>query len=633
MNSRRLLLLIATAGLLVPQQERMTPIEPPPPGNPAQYWGGSWVRKPFALPKSPIDQEQQNGSTNAYKVHRHWEIDAVSSNAIRIQFRLSSSGPGNPYPGIVNSDVSYACIYTFNGMDSPINLPPDQYKDVTYSVTASSGDPKKECSLKDPRTMMGETGYVRSNSVTGPGARTYVVSTQFRPEAYTSSGLKPTKSMEFSLGFKFNLFPDYPQVIKLEWEWRRDPSQQKTLGSYSGATPPTPPGGRPIPGEMGRPGGTGGQQENDDCTAVCPNTRISLLCVDSDDSNPGAAISDACKRCRENNKCGEEAAVLLNPKPGGKLQDVKVPWEWSKGGNLAQDTQLEVKNGATGATLYAGPWGKSTSATIEVPANAALTATVRTRFQSGRTKERNYVFQTEEEAGLSPAFMAPNTDVQGQYYRTQGAPSADSCRLQCVGDKNCKAYTYRQPAASCELKSTALSKSIDNCCVSGMRGSLAALPLAGSNQPPPPNRYPPQPPTLPPPRVITLPPAPPGLPRQARAFKIVPSRVWSDTGIDVQPGMELRITASGTVELGGGVVAGPAGTNTPPAGRLPVPDAPPGALIAKLVYRTGGESGVVIVGTQNTLTVEAGEFGRLLLGVNDDRPEDNRGEFVVRINW
>jgi len=42
---------------------------------------------------------------------------------------------------------------------------------------------------------------------------------------------------------------------------------------------------------------------------------------------------------------------------------------------------------------------------------------------------------------------------------------------------------------------------------------------------------------------------------------------------------------------------------------------------------------VVFVGASNTLTVDAGEYGRLLLGVNDDRPADNRGEFVVRLSW
>ncbi len=58
-----------------------------------------------------------------------------------------------------------------------------------------------------------------------------------------------------------------------------------------------------------------------------------------------------------------------------------------------------------------------------------------------------------------------------------------------------------------------------------------------------------------------------------------------------------------------------------------------GALTAKLAYRNGGESGVVFVGARNTLTVDAGEYGRLLLGINDDRTDDNRGEFVVRLAW
>ena len=118
-----------------------------------------------------------------------------------------------------------------------------------------------------------------------------------------------------------------------------------------------------------------------------------------------------------------------------------------------------------------------------------------------------------------------------------------------------------------------------------------------------------------------------------RAFKILGGRVWSDTGIGVQPGMRIQITATGAVDIGGGRWVEASGVAEAQDPRLPLPNAGRGALIAKLAFRNGGESGVVFVGARNTLTVDAGEYGRLLLGINDDRTDDNRGEFVVRLSW
>lgn len=135
---------------------------------------------------------------------------------------------------------------------------------------------------------------------------------------------------------------------------------------------------------------------------------------------------------------------------------------------------------------------------------------------------------------------------------------------------------------------------------------------------------------IPPP--VTLPPST-NTQTAARAYRIVAARGWSDTGIDVQPGMRIEVTAKGTVDIGGGRTVDVNGMQDSDSGRLPVPQAGRGALLAKLAYRGGGESQILAVGAQNVLTVEPGEYGRLLFGINDDNLSDNRGEFTITIRW
>ncbi len=67
--------------------------------------------------------------------------------------------------------------------------------------------------------------------------------------------------------------------------------------------------------------------------------------------------------------------------------------------------------------------------------------------------------------------------------------------------------------------------------------------------------------------------------------------------------------------------------------RLPVPGERAGALIARIHYRQGGDSNIILVGTGNTLQVDTGEYGRLWLGINDDSFGDNKGAFTVRVRW
>jgi Ca2+-binding EF-hand superfamily protein len=102
---------------------------------------------------------------------------------------------------------------------------------------------------------------------------------------------------------------------------------------------------------------------------------------------------------------------------------------------------------------------------------------------------------------------------------------------------------------------------------------------------------------------------------------------WTDTGIYVQRGDTVSISAAGTVRLiGEGDVASPQGTLNPrPAPRgAPLPDAPAGLLVARI-----GSGAALAVGASRTWT--ATDAGRLYLAVNDDHLGDNHGTYQVTV--
>src|SRR5206468_680691 len=106
-------------------------------------------------------------------------------------------------------------------------------------------------------------------------------------------------------------------------------------------------------------------------------------------------------------------------------------------------------------------------------------------------------------------------------------------------------------------------------------------------------------------------------------------------GIDVRPAMQIQVTASGGVNVDARRLVGVNGVRNDigDPSHLPLPSAGLGALVAKIRYTNGRESGILAVGVTNTLTVDQGEYGRLLFGINDDRFDDNRGEFTVTMRW
>ena len=120
-----------------------------------------------------------------------------------------------------------------------------------------------------------------------------------------------------------------------------------------------------------------------------------------------------------------------------------------------------------------------------------------------------------------------------------------------------------------------------------------------------------------------------------RTFTLQANQPWLDTGIAVEPGMTFEITAEGTIEILNGRRTGPEGDRGAQASgsRYPVPEAGVGAVLARIRYRDGGESNILVVGRSNSGTAEPGEYGRLLLGINDDYFRDNNGSFTVRVRW
>jgi hypothetical protein len=121
-----------------------------------------------------------------------------------------------------------------------------------------------------------------------------------------------------------------------------------------------------------------------------------------------------------------------------------------------------------------------------------------------------------------------------------------------------------------------------------------------------------------------------------RSVLVYGNQQWTDTGIDVEPGMKLEVVASGKVYISkqpsmGNVLLGGVLGNS--ATRLPPRSVGPAALLAKIHLTNGGESKTVAVGEKNTLTVESGEYGRLFFGINDRNVSDNSGYFIVRVRW
>jgi hypothetical protein len=69
------------------------------------------------------------------------------------------------------------------------------------------------------------------------------------------------------------------------------------------------------------------------------------------------------------------------------------------------------------------------------------------------------------------------------------------------------------------------------------------------------------------------------------------------------------------------------------AARLPLPNVPIRAVIARIRYPNDRYSNIVLVGLKVNPSPEAGGSRRLMLGINDDTFVDNSGSFRVTVRW
>jgi hypothetical protein len=119
--------------------------------------------------------------------------------------------------------------------------------------------------------------------------------------------------------------------------------------------------------------------------------------------------------------------------------------------------------------------------------------------------------------------------------------------------------------------------------------------------------------------------------RDARevTVRVPANQQWVDSGLTVQDGQPLTITATGSVVLSADQndKAGPNGAASGrKAAKAPLPQTPAGALIGRI---GNGKPFGIGAGPAN---INAPGAGRLYFGVNDDWMDDNVGEYQVRVS-
>lgn len=110
-------------------------------------------------------------------------------------------------------------------------------------------------------------------------------------------------------------------------------------------------------------------------------------------------------------------------------------------------------------------------------------------------------------------------------------------------------------------------------------------------------------------------------------IQVSPSQAWVDSGLDLQPGDVVKISASQAASTSS--PCNPAGLSGAAAGSgaLPMPTAPAGALIARL---HGEGSSPLLIGSERELKIE--EVAHLFLGMNFSGKALCQGEIAVKIH-
>jgi LssY-like putative type I secretion system component LssY len=104
------------------------------------------------------------------------------------------------------------------------------------------------------------------------------------------------------------------------------------------------------------------------------------------------------------------------------------------------------------------------------------------------------------------------------------------------------------------------------------------------------------------------------------SFNISSTHPWTDTGVDLQAGDVLNITASGSESCN------PQGVSGASTQGLPVADALPGAVIAKLQ----AQATPVVIGSSKEVKVDAP--GKLFLGINAGNAPPCKGNIAVKVH-
>jgi LssY-like putative type I secretion system component LssY len=104
------------------------------------------------------------------------------------------------------------------------------------------------------------------------------------------------------------------------------------------------------------------------------------------------------------------------------------------------------------------------------------------------------------------------------------------------------------------------------------------------------------------------------------SFTVSTTQLWTDTGVELQAGDVLEITAGGTQKCD------PLGVSSASAQGLPVASALPGALIAKLQ----AQGSPVLIGSSKEVKADAP--GHLFLGVNTGDKPPCKGSFAVSVH-
>jgi len=117
------------------------------------------------------------------------------------------------------------------------------------------------------------------------------------------------------------------------------------------------------------------------------------------------------------------------------------------------------------------------------------------------------------------------------------------------------------------------------------------------------------------------------VPKQEQTFQVSASQPWTDTGLDLQSGDVVKITASASEASSGTPACDPKGLGgSATSADLPLASAAPGALIAKL-HAQGAAP--VLVGASNELHIQ--EAAHLFLGMNSTGTPACQGSLTVKV--